>query len=160
MEPMKISMVSAEEIQTGANSSVMGQGRLSVDAIPDLDLLTSNIYEILMFLEKPATISLMKSNEGAVKMMLNQKYADSVPLSIITLLLEEDKRIEHVEILLNLFDKLATVKNMRDKDQALQALEKTEFDFTQESRKRYDVEAVEKQIMQEAEAKKGKVKYA
>lgn len=150
MDPIKFSMVSPSEIQAGANSSVLGQGKLSVDAIPDLDVLTGHVYEILEFLEKPASVNLLKSNEGAVKMMLNQKYADTVPLAIITLLVEEDKRIENVEILLNLFEKLASVKRIKDKEEAYKALEATQDQFTQETRKRFKVDELEKELERQA----------
>jgi hypothetical protein len=159
MEPIKVSMVSPSEIKNGQNSSVLEQGTMSVNAIPDLDVLTGHVYEILEFLERPATSSLLKSNEGAVKMMLNQKYADTVPLPIITLLLEEDLRVENVEKLLNLFERLAKVKKIKNEDEALKVLEKTQEEFTQENRKQYKIEEFEKELEKQANEKKTKVKY-
>lgn len=82
----------------------------SVDAIPDLDILTGHVYDILNYLMKPEVKKLIRTNESAVKMHLNEKYADTVPLGIITLLMEEDKRVEHVEMLLKMFTRLKDAK--------------------------------------------------
>ena len=43
-------------------------------------------------------------------MYLNSKYADTVPLGIITLLMEEDTRIENIERLLRMFEQLSRAK--------------------------------------------------
>ena len=83
---MKIDMVNESEM-TEADRQRVFDRPMSVDAIPDLDILTSHIYEILEYLYKDSTDKLLKSNESAVKMYLNNKYADTVPYGIITLLM-------------------------------------------------------------------------
>lgn len=83
----------------------------SVDAIPDLDVLTGHVYDILKYLESAETKKLMKQNASAVKMYLNNKYADTrLPFGIITLLMEEEGREKNVEMLMNLFTDLAKAK--------------------------------------------------
>jgi hypothetical protein len=82
----------------------------SVNAIPDLNILTRHICEIIDYLEQPSTIKLLKKNDSAVKMFLNGKYADTVPLGIITELMDEDNRIENIERLLRMINQLRKAK--------------------------------------------------
>lgn len=118
MDPIKVSMTSLDNMKHDKNAVMMGgMGDMSVDAIPDLDILTGKVFEILTFLEDPKTKKLMKTNDSAVKMMLNNKYTD-VPLGIITLLLDENTRSDNVDRLLRMFENLnsakAGTKNIED----------------------------------------------
>jgi len=105
----QVSLVSAEEAEQDKNAMNFSRGEMSVDAIPDLDILTGKVLEILQFLEDEKVKKLNRSDPSAVKMMLNNKYLE-VPYGILTLLLEEDKREENVEMLLNMFEKLNMAK--------------------------------------------------
>jgi len=106
---VKVEMVSADNMTEEERQAIFNR-KASVDAIPDLDVLTSHVYEILLYLYKPSTIELMKVNESAVKMYLNNKYADTVPLGIITLLMEGENIEENINIMLNLFESLQKAK--------------------------------------------------
>lgn len=105
---IKVEMVTADQMTDEDRRAVFDR-EATVDAIPDLDVLTSRVYEILLYLEKPETCRLLKTNDSAVKMHLNNKYPD-VPLGIITVLLEEDSRIENIERILRIFDSLRKAK--------------------------------------------------
>jgi len=105
---IKVDMVSTDQMTEEERRSIMNR-EASVDAIPDLDVLTGKVYEILTYLEKPATRKLLKNNESAVKMHLNNTYID-VPLGIISLLLEEDSREENIERMIEMFDALRAAK--------------------------------------------------
>jgi hypothetical protein len=108
-DKVKVEMVSADQMTDAEREAVFNREE-SVDSIPDLDILTGHIFDILTYLEKPQTINLMKTNQAAVKMYLNNKYADSIPLGIITLLMEEDNKDENIERLMRMFESLRKAK--------------------------------------------------
>lgn len=108
-ENVKVDVVSTDQMTDEERRSIINR-EASVDAIPDLDLLTRHVYEIIEYLENPDTARLMKKNESAVRMYLNGKYADTVPFGIITLLMEEDERVETIERLLKMFEQLRKAK--------------------------------------------------
>ena len=109
-DQVKLDMVSAEDMSVEDRESVFNR-EASINAIPDLDVLTGNVFNILQYLERPEISKLMRTNDTAVKMYLNNKYADTVPLGIITLLMEEDARDENVNQLLNMFESLRQAKS-------------------------------------------------
>src|ERR1700686_2714341 len=106
---VKVDMVSTDQMTDEERRSILDR-EASVDAIPDLDELTGTIYEILEYLERPATRKLLKSNESAVKMQLNNKYTN-IPLGLITLLLDEETRVENIERMLQMFETLREAKS-------------------------------------------------
>lgn len=107
---IKVDLVSGDQMTEEDRASVFNR-ESTIDAIPDLDILTGQVLEILEYLERPSTKRLMKTNEGAVKMNLNNKYADTkIPLGIITLLMEENNREENVERMLKMFESLQQAK--------------------------------------------------
>jgi len=106
---VKVEMVSADQLTDQERRDIF-EREASVDAIPDLDVLTGAVYEILVYLETPSVSKLLKTNESAVKMCLNNKYPN-VPLGIITLLLEEDSREENITRMLTMFDSLRMAKS-------------------------------------------------
>jgi hypothetical protein len=106
---IKIDVVSPDQMTDEQRKAVF-ERESSVDAIPDLDVLTGHVYEILQYLEKPNVSKLLKTNESAIKMHLNSKYADTVPLGIITILMDENNKIENVERLLRMFGQLRKAK--------------------------------------------------
>lgn len=109
MDGVKVDMVNADEMTEEERNAVFNQ-EASVDAIPDLDILTGNVLEILEYLEQTSVKKILRSNETAIKMHLNNKYADTVPLGIITLLMDERNRNEHIDRLLRVFDSLRKAK--------------------------------------------------
>ncbi|VBB17909.1 hypothetical protein YASMINEVIRUS_372 [Yasminevirus sp. GU-2018] len=158
---VKVDVVTADQM-TEADRQAIFNREASVDAIPDLDVLTGHVLEILQYLEKPETAKLIKTNESAVKMYLNGKYADTVPLGIITVLLDEGARDENVERLLGMFEKLRLAKSGQ------LTLEDAEKSVTDEVNQRYiyskygSKEAFEKELAKEVakEQKRKNVKNA
>jgi len=106
---VKVDLVKADELTEEERKSIFNR-KESLDAIPDLTILTGHIYDILYYLEKKETKVLMKNNESAVRMLLNEKYADTVPLGIIDMLMEEENVVENVERLLRIFESLKQIK--------------------------------------------------
>jgi hypothetical protein len=106
---VKVDMVSENDLTEEQKNALFNQ-EASVDAIPDLDKLTGYVLEILEYLEQPKVKNILKTNETAIKMYLNNKYADTVPLGIIMLLMEEDRREENVDGLVRLFENLRRAK--------------------------------------------------
>jgi hypothetical protein len=106
---MKVDLVSEEQMTPEERSKIM-DSTASVDAIPDLNLLTRYVYEILQYLENPETKRVMSLNPSSVQLYLNSNYTDKVPYSIITLLLDEKNRVENVSELLKMFEQLNKAK--------------------------------------------------
>jgi len=79
------------------------------NAIPDLDILLEKIQEMLTEIELPAMQEFAKINKKEFEKILAHKYMSDIPLSIINLMLEE-QRYEHLERLLNMFDQLRKIK--------------------------------------------------
>lgn len=105
---VKIEMVSSDQLTEEERKNIF-EREASIDAIPDLSVLSGAVYEILTYLEQPSVSKLLKTNESAVKMLLNNKYTH-VPLGIITLLLDENSREENIERMLNMFESLRKAK--------------------------------------------------
>jgi hypothetical protein len=131
----KVDMVSAEQM-TDAEREKIYNRKMSVDAIPDLDVLTGHVLEILQYLEKPSTIKMMETNKNAVLMHLNNKYADTVPYGIISLMMETEHIDEHMERLTMLFDSLRKAKaglvSLEDVGQQLSDDVKKRYNATEE----------------------------
>jgi hypothetical protein len=106
----KVDIVSADQMSDEDKTAIFDK-EASVDAIPDLDVLTGNVYEILEYLNRPQVKQLMKTNETAVRMNLNNKYADTVPYGIIGLLMDEKNIDENIERLLRVFESLRRAKS-------------------------------------------------
>lgn len=105
---VKVDMVTADQLTDEERKNIFEQ-EASIDAIPDLDVLTGTIAEIIIYLEQPSVSQLLKTNSSAVKMLLNNKYTN-IPLGLITLLLEEDTRIDNIERMIRLFESLKMAK--------------------------------------------------
>ena len=130
LEGVKIDMVTADQMSSVDRDAIFNV-QASTDAIPDLDTLSGLVFEILEYLEDPDTRKLMKVNDTAVKMYLNNKYADTVPLGIITLLVDEKTRDENVDRLLRMFESLKRAK------QGFISLDEAEKNITDEVNERY-----------------------
>ena len=156
-DKIKIDMVSNDQMTEEERKSIFNR-EASVNAIPNLDILTGNVFEILKYLENPETKKLMKINDTAVKMYINNKYADSVPLGIITLLMEEDSREENVERMLKMFEALQQAKN------GTLSIDDAEKKITEDVNNRYlyskygSKEEFEKELNREIEKEKSKNK--
>jgi hypothetical protein len=154
-DQVKVDMVSADDMFVEDRNAIFNR-ESSVHAIPDLDVLTGNVYEILQYLERPEISKLLKTNDTAVKMYLNNKYADTVPLGIISLLMEEDARNENVEQMLTLFESLRQAKSGK------MSLEDAEKKLTDDVSNRYlyskygSKDAFEKALMCEVKNEQSK----
>jgi hypothetical protein len=106
---VKVDMVKADEMTEEERREIFDR-EASVEYIPDLNILTKHVYDILVYLEKKETVKFLKSNASAVRMLLNEKYAETVPLGIIDILMEEEHREENIDRLLRIFDALKMAK--------------------------------------------------
>lgn len=108
---IKVDMVTSDQM-TEADRKAIFDMKPNIEGIPDLSVITGYIFEILVYLDMPETVTLLKKNNSAVKMHLNNKYADTVPLGIISLLMEESpEREKNVEQILKLFESLQSAKD-------------------------------------------------
>jgi len=116
--------------------------KLSVDAIPDLDLLTSHVCEILEYLDKPSTVQMLKTNPSVIEGLLNNKYADTVPYSILKLLLDRENVVENTRMLISLFERLNDAKTGKVD------LEELQKSFAIEMQKKYKIDEIYSKLAQ------------
>lgn len=156
---VKIEMVTEDQMTDADRESVFNREQ-SVDAIPDLDVLSKNVYDILCYLEDSKTQQHMKkkANVAGVRMMLNNKYADAMPLGMIDMLLEEENREENVERILQMIEYLRDAK--RGGNERLKELEKivtedvnNRYSYSQYGSKEAFERALEKEIKNEQKKK-------
>lgn len=109
---IKVDMVDMQEAIQDQNAEFMMEGEASIDAIPDLDKLTENIFAILSFLERPGVKQICETNESAIRMKLINDYAETVPLKFIDLFMEKDPnhKRESIERTMRWIETLAKVK--------------------------------------------------
>jgi len=155
-DQIKVDFVSADEMTQEERDKILNS-KPSIDAIPDLDILTGHVFDILTYLEKPETRKLMKVNSTAVKMHLNNKYADAgVPIGVINLLMEEDRKELHVEMLLKLFESLRQAKagklSLEDAEKNLAEMAHERYEYVKYGSK----EAFEKALATEVEKERKK----
>jgi hypothetical protein len=154
-DKVKLDMVNSSEVSEEERKRIFDR-ESSVDAIPNLDILTGHVLEILLYLETNSTKDLLKTNRSAVIMHLNNKYADTVPYSIITLLVDEKNREENVERLLKMFENLQKAKRGE------LSLDKAEKILTDDVNDRYiyskygSKDAFEKALAREVQSEKSK----
>jgi hypothetical protein len=127
-EKVKVELVSMDDIENGndeidrKNAEIQRKimnAKPSVEAIPDLDVLTGTVYEVLMYLEKTETKKIMKKDSHIIRNYLYNTYSDKMPPSAINLLLqgrdkdtEENRKLidSNIERLLNMFELLKKAK--------------------------------------------------
>jgi hypothetical protein len=109
---IKVDMVDMAEVMDDQNAQVMGGGEASVDAIPDLDVLTATIVEILEYLEQSEVKKICAKDDSLIRMSLINKYADKLPLKFIDLFMDknEQHKQESVERTLIWIENMARVK--------------------------------------------------
>ncbi len=125
MDKPHVSIVSEKTMMSDKNGINFGDAKMSVDAIPDLVKLTKTILEIILFLEDPDNDELVTSSESTVKMILNNKYADTVPFGILSLLTDKKNRYENVEQLMCMF---AGMNKAKKGQKSLDSIEKELYD--------------------------------
>ena len=127
----KLSVSFVDEKHIPSEASPEAKGEMSVDAIPDLEKLTEHLLEILVYLEDPKIRKIVRDNETDVKMLLNNKYADTVPYGFISLLMNEETRAENADRIVRMLENMKKAKN------GLVSLEAVEKDFAEEINQKY-----------------------
>jgi hypothetical protein len=109
---MKVDLVDMKEAMNDPNAEVMEESEASVDAIPDLEVLTKNLVDILEYLDKPEVKTICAKDDSVIRMSLINKYADSVPLKFIDLFMDKDPvhKAESVERTMRWIEQLAKAK--------------------------------------------------
>ena len=157
---VKVDMVTADQMTDEDRKAVFNR-EASVDAIPDLDVLTGHVYEILEYLSRPQVKNLLRTNDTAVKMHLNNKYAETVPLGVIGLLMDEKNIEEHVERLLRMFENLRRAKtgdvSLEDAHKELADDVNNRYCYSKFGSKEAFEKAIENEVMKE-QKKKGNLK--
>lgn len=110
MDKPQISIVNEKTMKSDKNGINFGDYKMSLSAIPDLNKLTRDVLDIVIFLEDGEIDKLVVHNESDVKMIINNKYADTVPFGIISLLVDRQNRAENVERLLRMFESMDRAK--------------------------------------------------
>ena len=100
-----VSLVSeAEANQGGAPERVM-----SVNAIPDITLLSTLVIDFVEYYNMPSTQKLKNTNYGAYLNTLYDKF-EKLPTSMIKLLSDDDNQVENLEKIINMLETLSSVK--------------------------------------------------
>lgn len=106
-EGIKVSnrLYTEEEMMQDRNAQ---HTEMSVDAIPDLKVLLSNIIEMVELMEQPNMIDLCKTDNVAYERLIIHKYQDLMPYNIIKLLLRD--RYENLDRMISMIQRLEQVK--------------------------------------------------
>ena len=100
-----VSLVSEAE----ANQEGM-ERKMSVDAIPDITLLSSLVVDFVEFYNDPSVIKIRKSDHGRYLNMMFDKF-EKLPMSMIKLLSDEDEQIQNLQKIITLLETLSKVKD-------------------------------------------------
>jgi hypothetical protein len=142
----KINNPSVELIKGGN----LEEDKMDINAIPDIQLLSSKVVEFLEFYDKPEIVKLRKENHSNYLFKLYERF-EVLPASMIKLLSEPNKtlRTENVEKIIILLERLAEVKA------GTRNLEDTRDDFLEENNEKYFYPAFggKKELMKLAEEK-------
>lgn len=117
------------ELIKGGN---LEEDQMDINAIPDIELLSSKVVEFLEFYDDPKIVQLRKNNHSNYLFKLYEKF-DIMPVSMIKLLSEPNQnlRAQNLEKIIILLERLAEVKlGKRD-------LEQTRDDFLEENNEKY-----------------------
>lgn len=91
------------------NDKSADKATMSVDAIPDLELLLKNVIELVELMEQPDMENFKKTNNAEYEKMLVNKYQDCMPYNMIRLLLRD--RHNNLEKVIQLIQVLSKVKD-------------------------------------------------
>jgi hypothetical protein len=141
-----VSLVSeAEANQGGAPERVM-----SVNAIPDIILLSTLVIDFVEYYNMPSTKKLRDTNHGAYLNTLYDKF-EKLPTSMIKLLSDDDNQVENLEKIINMLETLSSVKRGEV------SLDKAHDDFTEKQNEAYFYPAFggKEKLMQDIKDKGG-----
>jgi hypothetical protein len=108
------------------------EDKMDINAIPNIELLSSKIVEFLEFYDEPETTKLRKENHPHYLFKLYERF-EILPASMIKLLSEPNQslRTQNVEKIIMLLEKLAEVKA------GTRNLESTRDEFLEENNEKY-----------------------
>lgn len=108
------------------------EDRMDINAIPDIELLSSKIVEFLEFYDEPDIVKLRKENHPHYLFKLYERF-EVLPASMIKLLSEPNHhlRTQNVEKIIILLERLAEVKSGK------RNLEATRDEFLEENNEKY-----------------------
>ena len=108
------------------------EDRMDINAIPDIELLSSKVVEFLEFFDEPSIALLRKNNHSHYLFKLYERF-EMMPTSMIKLLSEPNQylRTQNIEKIILLLEKLAEVKAGR------RDLEETRDDFLEKNNEEY-----------------------
>lgn len=126
------------------------EDRMDINAIPDIELLSSKVVEFLQFYDEPSIVRLRKENHPHYLFKLYERF-EVLPASMIKLLSEPNHqlRTQNVEKIIMLLERLAEVKTGK------RNLETTRDEFLEENNEKYFYPAFggKEQLMKLAEEK-------
>jgi hypothetical protein len=143
-----VSLVSeAEANQGGAPERVM-----SVNAIPDIILLSTLVIDFVEYYNLPSTKKLRDTNYGAYLNTLYDRF-EKLPTSMIKLLSDDDNQVENLQKIINMLETLSSVKRGEV------SLDKAHDDFTEKQNEAYFYPAFggKEKLMQDIKDKGGDV---
>ena len=108
------------------------EDKMDINAIPDIELLSSKVVEFLEFYDEPETTKLRKENHPHYLFKLYERF-EILPASMIKLLSEPNQslRTQNVEKIIMLLERLAEVKA------GTRNLDSTRDEFLEENNEKY-----------------------
>jgi hypothetical protein len=101
----KVSLVSEEEAEVDGMNRVM-----SIDAIPDITLLSSLVVEFVEFYAEPEVKKVRDRDYSTYLNMLFDKF-EKLPMSMIKLLSDEENQVHNLQKVIDLLETLSKVKS-------------------------------------------------
>lgn len=98
--------------------------------IPDLEKLTDNVLKFIQFVDKPETKLLRENNLGQYNFIVDKDFSE-LPVSIIRLLSDQDKKTENLEKIIDMINMLRDVKN------GTKTMQTTENEFMEKRAEEY-----------------------
>ncbi len=100
-----VSLVSESE----ANMGGAPERVMSVNAIPDITMLSTLVVDFVEYYNLPSTKKLRDTNHGAYLNTLYDKF-EKLPTSMIKLLSDDENQVENLEKIINMLETLSSVK--------------------------------------------------
>jgi len=97
----------SEQVQEEVDKYVLSMNK---EAIPDVDNMLETVNDLLNFIESPGMVKLEASDKKKFEEVTYSKYNDSLSVSIIRMMLEDD-RYDNLVKLMDMFESLQNVKN-------------------------------------------------
>ncbi len=120
-----VSLVSEAE----ANQEGMDR-KMSVDAIPDITLLSSLVVDFVEFYNDPSVQKVRKTDHARYLNMMFEKF-EKLPMSMIKLLSDEEEQIQNLQKIITLLETLSKVK------QGQVSLQDAHDEFTEKQNEEY-----------------------